>query len=439
MRSDVIAPTTSRHAALLPDVSSARTGPVTVAVGQTVDSTLRAGAVVAHRLGRGIAVISVIEPVAVYLWNSPSLPMPPSYEEDRSLARWSFLEQQMRAAAADGPTWSVEVFWGGIPRTVARAAHDLRAPLIVMGLGRHRPVDRLLGGETALRTIRHADCPVLAVSPDFVALPRIVVAGTDFSDASAHALRTALPLLAPNATVHLVHAWQPSARFDLIGTPYDERYRHELPGRIVRFTSSLDLPPGVTLRTHVLEGRPADRVLALAEEHGAEMIVVGRHGRGVLERLLVGSVATRVLRGATRSVLVVPEPAPAARLQLSARHGAKTNVIAREEWASFLDRFTRRFAGRIVALDVNDPSRGLRAQERGSVLFGAAFDSRENRLEIILGESNGRRRHLTRVIPDPSDISALLTSTGDEEGIHVLHGTGETLLTVLPIADHSKS
>ncbi|HET9011759.1 MAG TPA: universal stress protein, partial [Gemmatimonadaceae bacterium] len=427
MRPDVIAPPTSRHAALIPDVSSARTGPVTVAVGQTVDGTLRAGALVAHRLGRGIAVISVIEPAAVYLWNTPSVPIPPSYEEDRSLSRWSYLEEQMRAAAMDGPTWSVEVFWGGISRTVARAAHDLRAPLIVMGLGRHRPVDRLLGGETALRTIRQADCPVLAVSSDFDALPRVVAAGTDFSYASAHALRAALPLLAPNATVHLVHVWQPAARFDLIGTPYDERYRHELPGRIVRFTAALDLPKGVTLRTHVLEGRPADRLLAIAEDVGAELIVVGRHGRGVLERLLVGSVATRVLRGATRSVLVVPEPAPGARLQLSARHGATTNVIAREEWASFLDRFTRHFAGRIVALDVNDPSRGLRTQERGSVLFGASYDPRENRLEIILGEPNGRRRHLTRVIPDPSDMSALLSPAGDEEGIHVLHGTGEIL------------
>lgn len=439
MRSDVIAPRTSRQAALLPVASAARSGPVTVGVGQAVDSTLRAGALVAHRLGRGIAVISVIEPAAIYLWNSPSVPIPANYEEERSLARWSYLEQQMRAAAGDVPGWSVEVLWGGVPRTIARAAHDLRAPCIVMGLGRHRPVDRLLGGETALRTVRHADCPVLAVPSNFHALPETIVAGIDFSDASAHAVRAALPLLAPDATLHLVHAWQPVGELDRAGVPYDGRYRHDLPGRIARYVAALGLPAGVTVHTQVAEGRPAHELLAVADRCGADLIVVGRHGRGTLERLLVGSVATRVLRGSTCAVLVVPGPSPSARLELAERRGAGTREVPLAEWASFLDRFSRRFAGRLVALDVNDPPNGLHTEDRGSVLFGTSFDPEERRLEIILGEANGRRRHLTRVIPEPTSLSVLVTAAGEDEGIHVVHGTGETLLRVQTPPPHPKS
>lgn len=439
MRPDVTAPISARHAALSPDVSTARSGPVTVGVGQAVDGTLRAGALVAHRLGRGIAVISVIEPLAVYLWNPPSVPIPPDYEEERSHARWTFLEDQMRTAATGGASWSVDVFWGGVPRTVARAAHDLRSPCIVMGLGRHRPVDRLLGGETAVRTVRHADCPVLAVPAAFGALPRTIVAGTDFSDASAHAIRTAMPLFGPDATLHLVHAWQPIAQADPSAASYDADYRAQLPNRFARFVAAVGVPGGTTVRTELMEGRPADRLIAFADERAAELIVVGRHGRGMMERLLVGSVTTRVLRGATCAVFVVPEPVPSVRVELAERRGGATRSIPRDEWTSVLDGFTRRFAGRLVTLDVSDPAGGLHTEERGSVLFGASFDAAERRLEIILGEPHGRRRHLTRVVPNPTVVAMLLTPTGDDDGIHVLHGTGETLLRIQPLASQPTS
>lgn len=436
MRSDVIAPSPFRQAAPWPDSSPVRTGPVTVAVGQAVDGTLRAGAIVARHLGRGIAVISVIEPVAVYLWHTPGAPIPPNYEEERSLARWSFLEEQMRASADRHPPWSIEVLWGGVPRTVARAAHDLHAPCIVMGLGRHQPIDRFLGAETAVRTVRHADCPVLAVAHTFEALPATAVIGIDFSDASAHAVRVALPLLAPNATLHLVHVWQPADRAGVIGTPHDEQYRRELPGRFARFVAALDLPATLSLRTEIREGPPAARLLELAESEQADLIVVGRHGRGLIERLLVGSVATRVLRGARLSVLVVPEPPPGARVQFAERQGATRNDVPIGEWQSYLDAFARRFAGRFVTLESSDPTRGFHAQERG-VLFGTSFDPYTEQLEILLGEPHGRRRHLTRVIPDATSVAAMLVPGGIESGVHIVHSTGDTLLTLLPITDHA--
>lgn len=51
-------------------------------------------------------------------------------------------------------------------------------------------------------------------------------------------------------------------------------------------------------------GKPADGILALAEEVEADLIVVGTHGRKGLERLVVGSVANEVVRGAHCAVLV---------------------------------------------------------------------------------------------------------------------------------------
>jgi nucleotide-binding universal stress UspA family protein len=52
-------------------------------------------------------------------------------------------------------------------------------------------------------------------------------------------------------------------------------------------------------------GDPADEILRLAEEREADLIVAGARGVSFLERLLVGSVADRLLKYADCSVLIV--------------------------------------------------------------------------------------------------------------------------------------
>jgi nucleotide-binding universal stress UspA family protein len=59
-------------------------------------------------------------------------------------------------------------------------------------------------------------------------------------------------------------------------------------------------------------GVPAERLVAVAEEAGAELIVVGSRGRGALKAALLGSVSTRLIGIAPCPVLIVP-PGAAAR------------------------------------------------------------------------------------------------------------------------------
>jgi nucleotide-binding universal stress UspA family protein len=56
----------------------------------------------------------------------------------------------------------------------------------------------------------------------------------------------------------------------------------------------------------VREGKPGPEVCASAREWGADMIVIGTHGRGGLARLLLGSTAEAVVRHAPCPVLVIP-------------------------------------------------------------------------------------------------------------------------------------
>jgi nucleotide-binding universal stress UspA family protein len=58
-------------------------------------------------------------------------------------------------------------------------------------------------------------------------------------------------------------------------------------------------------RRHMLEGSPAREIVAYAERAGADLIVMGTHGRGGINRILIGSVAERVVRSAPMPVLTV--------------------------------------------------------------------------------------------------------------------------------------
>jgi nucleotide-binding universal stress UspA family protein len=66
--------------------------------------------------------------------------------------------------------------------------------------------------------------------------------------------------------------------------------------------------PKIRIQHVLLEGDPARQIVAYSRDAGIDLIVMGTHGRTGLERMLMGSVAEKVMRGATCSVLVVKLP-----------------------------------------------------------------------------------------------------------------------------------
>jgi nucleotide-binding universal stress UspA family protein len=62
---------------------------------------------------------------------------------------------------------------------------------------------------------------------------------------------------------------------------------------------------GVPVETHLVEGSPSREIVRFAEECEVDAIVMGTHGRGGIDRLLLGSVAERVVRAATVPVTTV--------------------------------------------------------------------------------------------------------------------------------------
>ena len=137
---------------------------------------------------------------------------------------------------------------------------------------------------------------------------KAIVVGTDGSRGAVAAMLKLIELTRPNGvTVHLVCAFPgPTAlerlgmtarqeSVDLRGVAADVLARDER-----RFAEA-----GVKVHKHAREGDPAQTILDVAADSGAELIVVGARGNTGLRRFMLGSVAGKLAHHAERSLLIV--------------------------------------------------------------------------------------------------------------------------------------
>jgi nucleotide-binding universal stress UspA family protein len=273
------------------------------------DNAIFAGLVFAGQ-SDALRVLSVLPPMPIV---SPEVPLPLSPESEA--ARRSDLESRV-AAQVDRTLGDIDVdieLRDGDPANVlAKAARECNARLIVAGLGKHRILDRLFGDETALRLLRLAPVPVLAVGAGFIGAPKRIVVGMDFSETSIRAARMALELAGESATIYLAHV----GPRDSAATAWDgwgPSYTTDAGAALARVQDHLRIPDGMSVQGVVLHGDPATELLAFANSVGADLIATGSHGHGFVARMLVGSVATKLIRYSTCSVLAVPYPAAMVR------------------------------------------------------------------------------------------------------------------------------
>jgi nucleotide-binding universal stress UspA family protein len=237
--------------------------------------------------------------------------------EARSAAVMQDLRDFVRRAVSDR-TVVVELEDGpGIADVIVARAGSLPADLIVMGTHGRRGIERLLIGSVAERVLRTAACPVMVVPPhDVVPTETIsfkhLVCAVDFSDSSLAALRWALSL-AEEADAHLwlLHTIEvpPELRVSTVVTDKEvaglnakaradalNQLRSLVPGEAVEFCS---------VETATASGEAAHAILTFAEDHGADLIVMGAQGHSAVDRFIFGSKTRDVIGGARCPVLTV--------------------------------------------------------------------------------------------------------------------------------------
>jgi nucleotide-binding universal stress UspA family protein len=266
------------------------------------DGAVRAGALLA-RNGDAWRVITVASSFSIA---SPELDLQVAAEAVAALrdTQLRSVKEQVNKIVGERASVAVEVRDGRPADVIASAAAEANASLIVAGLGRHNVIDRVLGDETALQLVRAANTPVLAVASDFTP-PRATIVGLDFSENSVHAAQLALRFVGRGATVFILNvAPQDSILSAVTGgrAAYEE---HSL-AALAHLAERLEVPPGVHVQPVVRQGDPGTRILEYATETRAGMIAIGTRGQGFVSRMLVGSVATKVIRGSSVAVLTLP-------------------------------------------------------------------------------------------------------------------------------------
>jgi len=241
-------------------------------------------------------------------------------EEGRTQAL-SACDQLAGSAKTRGLKVTVHVDEGAAGPRILDTAERESADLVVLGTHGRTGLNRLLAGSVAEPVVQLSGRPVITVRPlpTAASLPdrpvgRILYA-TDFSPASRRAWPWAQALAertgAEVDVVHVLLEVVPDRHLDpTFLAQAAERIRRDAQESVESFLESCGLPRD-RVRVHFAHGVEADAIAHWAASAGADLIVMGTHGRTGLVRLALGSVARRVLHTAPCPVLTVGPHVPA--------------------------------------------------------------------------------------------------------------------------------
>jgi nucleotide-binding universal stress UspA family protein len=226
---------------------------------------------------------------------------------------------QLAALAAParkiGLRTDTEVREGKPAAEILDVARDLPADLVVMGTHGRRDFERFVLGSVTETVLRRVSCPVLTVPVHAPAHPqpmffKRILCATDFSPASEAAVRYAASLAEEaDGVLILVHVLdrERAARRPPGANGHEPDF--ECAARMMlRAALPRERREWCSVDEVVVSGKPAPEILRLAQEREAGLIVMGVHGRGILDLMAFGSVTHEVVREGTCPVLTVRSP-----------------------------------------------------------------------------------------------------------------------------------
>ena len=267
--------------------------------------------------GSAIYVLSVI-----YEWT-----VPPAAFPDAPLIQLTQIRQEEESRAAAAVREAAEILTRervlvATETPVGEPAHELllaaerhHANLIAVGSKGLTGLDRFILGSVAGNVAHHAKCPVLVAHAPKNGLKTAIVAIDESEharNAAEFAARMPLPLETTCVAVNVVRPYRPHHAADPEDPDAFQReveearsHRWAAGERIAARGQEPLAAVGRPVEIAVTEGDPTDQILAVAAQRGADLIIAGARGVSLIQGLLVGSVADRLLKQADRSVLLV--------------------------------------------------------------------------------------------------------------------------------------
>lgn len=186
---------------------------------------------------------------------------------------------------------------------------ETNAGMVVLGGKHHSKLGRWLGGSTVQHAVRRLSVPLLVTAGDLQPRPRVLVA-VDLSYAALPTLDQAVDLArllgSPLRALHVLEPIPSPAElpFPIDAAACEQEARDRLDQHIW---------PGLPVPDHhkvVRHGVALDTIAQEAAAWRADLIVVGSHGKGWVDRLIIGSLTEDLLNDLPSAVLVIPVPAP---------------------------------------------------------------------------------------------------------------------------------
>lgn len=230
-----------------------------------------------------------------------------------------YLERQARGLREQGFAAMTLVEYGHPAQMIIAVADRVAADMIAMATHRDRLIERGILGSVTDAVLRTAFIPVLAINPDgdhFFAptsgVPSTVIVPLDGSELAEESVPVALDIaLACGAEVIFVQAVHlpafavsgPGVEFydiDLGVSGERERARKY----VAKFVEQAKAK-GIPAKAHAALGNAAGRILEDTRNIPDALIVISSHGRGGFKRMMLGSVADKLVRASHHPVLVL--------------------------------------------------------------------------------------------------------------------------------------
>jgi nucleotide-binding universal stress UspA family protein len=215
------------------------------------------------------------------------------------------LEQYLSGKVPFEALRHLEVHLGRPKWVLPRAVTEHDGSLLVLGGKRHTTLGRWLGGSTALHTVQTIDVPTFITIPFDKDIERVLVA-VDRSYAAGPTIDQAV-LLAKllGARVKIVHVIEPMP--DIPSYPLEIESEYHFNQGKEHFANFIEPLLGrAEVDSETLFGPTESTIAQHVTTWKADVLVIGSHGKGWAERLLLGSTTRRLINDLPASLLVVP-------------------------------------------------------------------------------------------------------------------------------------
>ena len=271
----------------------------------------------AMRVAIRMATESDAELVLAHVWYLPPLafadvsPYPAETVHQMIEDEKRGLATAASGAAKLGARRTTSRFLTGLPweQIVDAVSADPAFDLVVMGTQGRTGLARLLLGSVAEKVIRHAPCSVLAARARGGVMGFThILCPIDFSESAHHAVERAAELAtAGGAAITLLHVIEVPVTYS--GEPPVRDFLQDIDKRsaelIEQWASDLKTKVAVPVTTRLRSGSPGAQTLAVIDDDPTfDLVVMGSHGRTGIRRVVLGSVAEKVVRHAACPVLV---------------------------------------------------------------------------------------------------------------------------------------